>query len=171
MAAITSLLNTEISRIARKESKRLVEPLRKQVATQRKDIAALKRTNHDLQRELAQLVKVASRSAANDPAESIPSGRQVRFSASGLQTLRKRLGLSAEDFGRLVEVSGQSVYNWEQEKSRPRQAQVERIAALRGIGVREARKRIAEALEQSAAPAVKTKKARRKAKAARSEAE
>lgn len=58
--------------------------------------------------------------------------------------MRARLDLSAEDFGRLVGVSSQSVYNWEQEKSRPRPAQVAAIAAVRTIGKREALARLAQ---------------------------
>jgi DNA-binding transcriptional regulator YiaG len=69
-------------------------------------------------------------------------GEKVRFVAKGLVSLRKRLGLSATDFGRLVGVSGQSVYAWESKKATPRKAQLASIAALRNMGKREARARL-----------------------------
>ena len=56
---------------------------------------------------------------------------------------RERLGLSAEDFGMLVGASGQSVYLWEQGKSKPRVKNLKAIAALRGIGKREVAQRLA----------------------------
>lgn len=58
--------------------------------------------------------------------------------AARTKTQRDRLGLSAKDYGLLVGVSGLTIYNWEQGKSRPRQAQLASLAAVRGIGKREA---------------------------------
>ena len=55
---------------------------------------------------------------------------------------RERLGLSAENFGKLLGVSAQSIYNWEHEKARPRAEQVLKVAALRGIAKREAEARL-----------------------------
>lgn len=57
---------------------------------------------------------------------------------------RKRLGLSAQDFGLLVGATGQSVYQWEQGKSKPRPQNVTAIAALRGLGKRAVVARLAE---------------------------
>ena len=51
---------------------------------------------------------------------------------------RKRLGLSAADFGLLVGATGQSVYAWESGKAKPRSEALAAIAALRGIGKLEA---------------------------------
>jgi len=63
----------------------------------------------------------------------------LRFAAKGLRTQRARLGLSAADFGKLIGVSAQSIYNWESEKARPRAGQITRVAQLRMMGKREAR--------------------------------
>lgn len=147
MANIASMLKDEITRIARKETKRQTEPLRKLVAAQRRDIAALKRERLELKRETSALGKQLKRTAPADGGteDEAGSGRQARFSASGLRSLRAKLRLSAADMGRLIGVTGQSVYAWEQERSRPRAAQLERIASLRGIGLREANARLADA--------------------------
>jgi DNA-binding transcriptional regulator YiaG len=57
---------------------------------------------------------------------------------------RSRLGLSTADYGKLVGVSGLTIYNWEQEKSRPRKAQLAALVAVRGIGKKEALMKLAE---------------------------
>jgi DNA-binding transcriptional regulator YiaG len=51
--------------------------------------------------------------------------------------------LSAKDYGKLVGVSLLSIYNWEQGKSRPQKAQRVALAAVRGIGKREAMAKLA----------------------------
>ena len=44
---------------------------------------------------------------------------------------RERLGLSAESLGKVLGVSGQSIYNWESGKGRPRQDQLAKLLQLR----------------------------------------
>lgn len=63
---------------------------------------------------------------------------KVRFSAQSVRAQRKRLKLSAADYGKLVGVSGLTVYSWEHGNSRPRKAQLAGLVAARGIGKREA---------------------------------
>lgn len=140
MPNVATLLKAEITRISRKEVRLLVEPLRKQSVALKREVAALKRDRDDLRREIAQLSKATRRRTA-ETAEPAASPK-ARFSPSGLKSLRKRLGLSAADFGKLAGSSGQSVYLWEQEKARPRPQQVARIAALRAISKREAARRL-----------------------------
>lgn len=134
MASIATLLKSEITRLARKEVKAQTDALRKSSASYRRDIAALKRQVSDLQRQLASVVRASKRAA---PSESTEKAK-VRFSAKGLKSHRAKIGLSAGDYGRLAGVSGQSVYGWETGKTVPRQSQVAALAALRGLGKREA---------------------------------
>jgi DNA-binding transcriptional regulator YiaG len=72
------------------------------------------------------------------------AGTRFRFRASGLASNRKRLGLSAELFGKLVGATGQSVYAWEAGKTVPRGRSLAAIASLRGIGKKEVAKRLAD---------------------------
>ena len=139
MANIGTLLKQEIARIARKETRAAVEPLRKAATTHRREIAALKREVAELQRAL----RTASRSrpAATDTATA-DTGKPARFSAKGLKSLRARTGLSAADFGRLAGVSGQSIYGWEAGKTTPGPKQRAALASLRGLGKREAMRRL-----------------------------
>ena len=68
----------------------------------------------------------------------------IRFSAKSVRSQRERLGLSAADYGKLVGVSGLTICHWEQEKARPRKAQLATLVAVRGMGKREALNRLAE---------------------------
>lgn len=137
MANLATVLKAEIARLARKEAKTQLDPLRKANAGYRRDIAALKREVAALSRQ----VKAGARPAKK--AQAVPDeGRKLRFSAKGLKTHREKLGLSAAEYGQLAEVSAQSIYNWEAGKTVPRQAQVQALAALRGMGKREAAKRL-----------------------------
>ena len=78
-------------------------------------------------------------------AASEPDGKQVRFVAKGLRTLRERLDLSVADLARLIGVSGQTVYNWEAKVTKPRNEQLKAIAEVRSMGKREARNRLQQA--------------------------
>ena len=66
----------------------------------------------------------------------------IRFSARSVKAQRKRLGLSAADYAKLVGVSPLTIYNWENGKSRPRKEQLAALVAVRGIGKREALRRL-----------------------------
>jgi len=141
MPNIASILKSEISRIARKEARSETMTLKKAVAAHRAEIAALKRRAQALEQKLRRLGK-ASAAAAPVPQDD-ESSRSLRFSAKGLASQRRRLGLSAEDCGRLVGTSGQSIYNWESGKARPRARLLPAIAALRQLGKKEAAARLA----------------------------
>lgn len=136
MANFSALLKGEIARLARKEVKTFIEPLRKANAAQRQQLVALKREVMELRRAVR--TKQTKVMADVDAATTTLS----RFSAKGLKSSRAKLGLSAGDFGKLIGASGQSVYNWEVGKSVPRASQREKLAALRGIGKREAQRRL-----------------------------
>lgn len=129
---IASLLKAEISRVARKEVRAEIEPLKQASAHSRSAIAALRRDIAALDTQLRRLAK-AQAAASASAQEAEDSGPQRRFSAVRLAAHRTKLGLSAADCGRLVGASGQSVYNWEQGKSRPRREQLERLASVRKL--------------------------------------
>ena len=105
----------------------------------RHEIATLKRQYADLARQVALLNRrVLGAPPATASSGSVAGGKKVRFVAKGLKSQRNRLGLSAADYGRLVGVSAQSIYNWEQGHAFPRAEQLKMVAALRGIGKRDA---------------------------------
>jgi len=147
MSNIGTVLREEISRLSRKEVRSQVDPTKKVTAQHRRDIAALKRQVANLERQVTLLLRknTSSRREVSPAATAKP----VRFSAKGLQSQRSRLGLSAIDFGRLLGVSAQTIYNWEHEVACPRSEQLGKLAAIRGIGKREAGERLKQLLATS----------------------
>lgn len=142
MPNIGSVIREEISRLSRKESRSQVDATRKATAQHRRDIAALKRQVSQLQRQLKQL---SHRLLGAQPSVSADAPvKRVRFAAKALRAQRNRLGLSQAEFGTLLGVSGQSIYNWESESAHPRAEQLAKLAALRKIGKREAAARLKE---------------------------
>lgn len=141
MPNIASVLKEEIARVARKEVRSDTQPLKKSSATHRSDIAALKRRIAALEQMVKRLGKNAGAKTAQ-PDANLPAG-SFRFSAGGLLAQRKRLGLSAAEAGKLLGVSDQSVYKWENGKTRPRASQFASIAALRGMSKKQAAARLA----------------------------
>ncbi|PLC07558.1 hypothetical protein CY658_02960 [Variovorax sp. RO1] len=138
MPNIASILKAEISRVTRKEVRTEIEALRKASAQHRSSIAALRRQIESLQKELRRVSKGSARvRSAPDATESAEQGPARRFSAGRLAAHRSKLGLSAAAYGKLVGVSGQTVYHWEQGKARPRAAQLESLALVRSLGKRE----------------------------------
>jgi len=100
----------------------------------------MKRRLSDLQHKVTPLEKQVRKGVSTQVREV--DAERVRFTAKGLRSQRKRLGLSAADYGKLIGVTGQTIYSWEGGTSRPRQQQVARIASLRRLGKREARARL-----------------------------
>ena len=144
MPNIASILKSEITRIARKEIRAEVEGLKKSVGGYRSEIAALKRRAQSLEHQVKRLEKSAPRP---EPV-ALEDGKTLRFSAKGLARQRQRLELSADAVGVLVGASGQSVYNWEAGKARPRANLLPAIAALRSLS----KKQAAEILTARKAP-------------------
>ena len=140
MANLNAVLKDEINRIARKVVRSQVQPLKSSGASHRRSIAKLKKEVLALRRELGAVRRSASSSKSASSASG-EEGTKVRFSGRSVAAQRKRLGLSAADFAKLLDVTGQTVYNWEKGK-RPRPAQITALGAIRSIGRREAQQRL-----------------------------
>ena len=178
MANLASALKEEIGRLARKEVRQQTAGTAKTVAQCERDIAALKGRIDNLQRELSSLRtqdtsgQIVSKKAATKKQSvkaATGSGKQsarARFSAKGLKTSRERLGLSADNYGKLIGVSGLSIYNWEQGKAHPRESSIAALMTIKGIGKREAARRL-KALAES----TEKTKANRPAKDSKAEGE
>lgn len=143
MSSFAVAFKEEIRRLARKEVKEATGAMRKQVTGYRTQIAALKREMAEQQRQIKALEKAVGKGESGNGAVADDESQQrIRFSAAGFASHRERLGLSAADMGKLLGVTGQSIYAWEQERSRPRRKQLEAIAEVRAIGKREALARL-----------------------------
>ena len=143
MPNIAGVLKEEIRRLAKKEIKAQVGKTQKAAARYRRDIATLKRVLGQQEREIKPLKRQGQQQTGRtQPPEDELEG--VRFSARSVKAQRSRLGLSAADYGKLVGVSGLTIYNWEHGTSRPRKAQLAALVAVRGMGKREALLKLAE---------------------------
>lgn len=122
MPNLNAAINDHVQRLARRVITRQTKVTRRLTTQHRRDIAALKRQFAALERTVSFLQRQEKRRVAQAPAPEEADG--VRFRADGLKSHRARLGLSAENFGKLVGVSGLTIYNWEAGKSKPRKAQL-----------------------------------------------
>lgn len=136
MPNIGAVLKEEIARLARKEIRSQTAAMQKASSQYRRDIAGLKRQVAGLVRQVALLERKVLVGLREAP--PVESGARVRFTAKGLRSQRRRLGLSAADYAKLVGVTPQSIYNWEREVARPRKEQIASLANLRGLGKKEA---------------------------------
>ena len=141
MPQFAAALQAEIRRLARKEVKALTSVTKKAAAQHRRDIAALKRHAHMQERKIALLEALERKRSALLPAPAtVADGK--RFSARWLKAHRARLKLSAEDYGKLAGISSLSVYSLERGKTKPRKATLAALVAVRGMGRREALRRL-----------------------------
>ena len=153
MSNIAVVLKEEITRLARREARAITKSLQKASGQYRKDIAELKRQNVMTRAEIGRLLRQAAKGGAAPAAEA--PAEKVRYSAASVKAQRKRLGLSAANFGKLSGgVTSHTVYQWEHGASRPRKAQIAAFANVRNIGRTEANAR----LEQLRAKAPKGRK-------------
>ena len=134
MTNIASVLKSEISRIARKEVRAEIDSLKKASTQHRAAIAQLRRQVSDLEKRLRQAERQAASASRTTSSEAADTPR--RFSAGRLAAHRAKLGLPAAAYGKLVGMSGATIYLWEQGKARPNAEQLQRLAALRTLSRR-----------------------------------
>lgn len=140
MPNIANILKSEISRVARREIRAEILALKKAAGAHRSEIAGLKRRTHALEQQVGRMVKVTAKAVPAVDRDEPSTNR--RYSAKGLASQRKRLGLSASDCGLLVGASAPSIYNWENGKVRPQAHHLDAIAALKALGRRAAAERL-----------------------------
>lgn len=160
MANVMSVLKSEISRLARKEAKQVVAPIKKASANYRGLIAGLRKQLDALQNEVAALRRAAPK-AEKALAAQEPQGR-FWITGKGVKALRKRLGLTQALFGKLAGVSVPTIVNWEAAKGKApirRKTSIARMQQIRGLRKRQ----LAEMMGKAKAP--KKPKARAKVKA------
>ncbi len=141
MPNLIHALRNEITRLAKKEVKGQITPLKAASAKYRREIAELKRVTSGLDKRLAYIEKQERKRAKKPPSPELAEG--TRFLPKGLKSHRAKLGLSAADYGLLAGVSGKMIYKYERGETKPRRAQVAKLVAVRDLGKREARRRLA----------------------------
>ena len=170
MTTFSDAFRSEVLRMARKEIKGELGTLRKTVTAQRSEIAALKRDLKALTTQVHALAKAQekaativerqqaalgqskalsdSQQATSGALESeggkVRGGRQFSFSHEALIAKRHALHMTQKELDRLLGVSMVSVYKWETGEVTPRAAQLDRVREVLKMGVRAARKQIAD---------------------------
>ena len=142
MPDVASVLKEEIARIARREIKASVDPLKKQVGNLRQGMRALKQQNDRMEKMISGLVKEASKRKVIPEPSDDGETRKTRLTPASIKKHRQRLKLSQVQMGQLLRVSGQSVIRWEQGTSQPRGANRDALVELRGMGIREVKERL-----------------------------
>lgn len=144
MPDLAGTLKEEIRRLARIEVKKELTPVRKLLAKYRSEIAKLKRHLRSQEKVITELQKRIENLQVEQGETPEPTERKIRFSPRSVKAQRDRLGLSAEDYGKLIGVTAFTIYNWENGKTRPRQEQLEALAAARGLTKTEAAEKLEE---------------------------
>lgn len=139
MSNVMKELKAEISRLAKKEAKREVAPVKKANATYRGLIAGLRKQVAALQKEVAMLKRSAPWADKVLATKAEPEGR-FWITGKGVKAMRKRTGLTQAKFAKLVGVSVPTVVNWEKTEGKVeirRKETMARLQGLKGKGKRE----------------------------------
>src|SRR4051812_44501471 len=143
MTTFATALKDEIRRLARKEIRAETAKHARAIAQYRREIAALKREQREQDKKISHLSKQNGNSAGTGSGGDELNG-SLRFSARSVRAQRRRTGLAAAEYAKLVGVSPLTVYNWEHGNSRPRNEQFQKLVAIRGIGKRQAEQKLEE---------------------------
>ncbi|HAK94056.1 MAG TPA: hypothetical protein DCM87_03370 [Planctomycetes bacterium] len=144
MPNIAAVLKDEICRLARKVARPAVGKLHKDGAALKRWVADLKRRVAGIEAEHKRLrsrIETLEGAVPKAPPDAVA---KARFTAKIIKALRRKLGVSQGDLGKLAGVSTNSVYKWEQKRGRLkiRQGTAAALLALRGMGKREVRARL-----------------------------
>lgn len=175
MPNIASVLKDEITRLARKEVKVQADPMAEKLVELRRAISALRKQVADLAKTVGDIkgkVKSDEIISADDVADK--DVEKSRITGGRIAALRAKLDLSRNQMALLLGVNANSIYLWEQGKTRPRAAAKAKIMQLRGLGKRAVAKLVKAAKASAKGDGkatvtiqeVKPKRRRRKAKAA-----
>lgn len=136
--SVMKSLQAEITRLARKEIKKELDPVKRVNAAQRGLIANLRRDVTELQREVARLQKAVGKAT---PVVDEEATQNFWISGKGVASLRKRLQLTQAELAVLADVSTQSVVKWEKHEGKipfRRQETLARMQVIRGMSKTEA---------------------------------
>src|SRR5476651_1870248 len=111
MPNIVVTFRQEITRLARREIRSQTQGLRKASAQFRREIAELRRYTSEFKSEVARLQRRIGKDVALPIAKA--ESAKLRFSAKSVVARRRSLGISAADYGKLVGVTGHTIYKWE----------------------------------------------------------
>jgi len=147
MSNVAKVLKAEIARISKREAKIATEAIGKSNTWLRKTVADLKKRLVLLEKENKRLTATVKKFQVPQPEKmEQEEGKKARFTSRGIRALRKKLHLSQADFGKLLGTTPHAVYLWEKKIGAVnlREKTKTAILAIRGLGAREAKEKLAE---------------------------
>ncbi len=146
MPNIAEVLKSEIARISRKEVRNAVKKIHAQNSVLKKSVADLKLRVSGLEKDNKRFATLEKRHQEKQIQEVAEDTQNVRLTAKGMRSLRKKLGLTQTELASLLGTSNQSVYNWESKEGALKFRKNTKLAilAIRTIGAREAKRRLAD---------------------------
>jgi DNA-binding transcriptional regulator YiaG len=146
MGKIEAMLREEIQRLARREIRHQVEPLRKENRELKRRIVKLEKLAKPISRVIkksteAKLEKLSDLRASEDEVKA------ARITPAWVQNTREKLNVTQEEMALLCDVSPSAVRSWIYGVALPRGKNREILVALRKLGRRDA-KRLLEAKEE-----------------------
>ncbi len=157
MSSVMKELKSEISRVARREINKELEPVKRVNAAQRGLIAELRRQLTALQKDWNAMkkgvvsalpepgVKGSARASGTGKKKDAREGFWI--TGKGIRSLRTRLNLTQPDLARLAGVSSWTVVNWESDKGKiaiRRKDTAAKLQEIRTAGKRQITARLAE---------------------------
>jgi DNA-binding transcriptional regulator YiaG len=144
MSNLASAFKSEIIRLSRKEIKAAIKPLQTTNSSLRSTVSELKKRISSLEAENKKLQSLQK--TEEEPKIAPKTAERLRISSKTIRTLRSKLGLSQESFGKLLGVSSNAVFSMEHKKGtlKPRTATLSNLLALKNMGKREVNKKLEE---------------------------
>ncbi len=116
--SVMKSLQAEITRLARKEIKKELDPVKRVNAAQRGYIADLRREVSELQKEINLLKKAVPDEELEAVVEKQEARESFWITGKGVVSLRKKLAVTQAELAKLAGVSTQSVVKWEKHEGK-----------------------------------------------------
>ena len=147
MGKLEGIIKDEITRLAKREMRMKFLPLRR-------DVRSLKITASQLHKSVLGLQRVVSQQEKQMGPKPIPEVtpedmKKARFSPRLIKSLRKHLGVSQREMAKLAGVTVGAVFQWEKGKFEPKDDKKKILVGLRKLGRQNARKLLAEKMEET----------------------
>lgn len=160
MGKIESVVKAEVARLARREVRAVLAPLKGETRRLKTRVSELAGTVGELRRQVRESVRL-TRIHPRTTEAGAPAPGTSRLSAGLIKKLRKRLGISQAQLATLVGVSAVAIQFWESGRTRPNEENRTAVVALRKLGRRDV-KLLLEKAEREKRPKKAAKKKTRK---------
>jgi DNA-binding transcriptional regulator YiaG len=143
MGKLEGTIKSEIVRLAKKEMRKTLAPLGRDVRSLKSTTSELRKTVLALERLAAQQQKELKKKKV--PLEVTPEEvKKSRFSPVLIRSLRNKLGIGQKELAILAGVTVGAAHLWEKGKFKPKDEKKAILVALRKLGRREVRKLLEE---------------------------